>query len=171
MIALRWRITRPAGVDPVRASDITNQEITRGLQTLKVEMERRVRVRTPKGVFGEGGGLAGSIAGEVLGVPARMTRVTHSSVYGDVVELGRRPGPVSWAGLQSITLWVEKILRPPAQDLAYVAFLVAQKIAHRGFPGAHMFERAFNESRGMLETLWARVGEQIAARMRGGYGE
>lgn len=166
MIQAEWRVSPPDGLSGRRVIDVVNQEITRGLETLSMEFERRVRLRTPVGVFGDGGGLRGQIFGEVRGTPAREAYIGHTSVYGDVIELGRRPGPISETGRESIRLWVQKVLRPAGDRLDQVAFAVTQKIRTRGFPGAHMFQRALDEGRGVIDTVWARVGDAIAERLR-----
>lgn len=160
------RIRIPEGFAPRRAMDFANVEITRGLETLAMEFERRVKARTPVGVFGESG-LRGSIAGEVRGVPARSAMVATASPYGAVIEHGRRPGPISATGRQALALWVQKKLGVPAEEAPRVAFLVARKIRRRGFPGAHMFERALAEGRGVIDQVWRTVGERIAARLGG----
>lgn len=165
MIAVRWTASRPEALNPVRVSDIADQEIRRGLDEISMEFERRVKLNTPVGVFGEAG-LRGSIHGEVIGVPGRQAVIGHSCVYGDIIELGRRPGPISKVGRQSIELWVQRKLGISAQEAPRVAFLVARKIAKRGFAGAHMFQRALDEGKGVLQTLWNRVGELIAERLR-----
>lgn len=162
---IETKITPPGGHDVQRAADFANVEIARGLQTLAMEMERRVKLLTPVGVLGEAG-LRGSIHGEVRGTPARTAVIGTSIVYGAVVEHGRRPHQAR-PPIAPLELWVRRKLGVPADRARGVAFAVAWKIARKGFKGAKMFQRAHDEGLGLVRRIWDQVGERIAARLSG----
>jgi len=77
-------------------------------------------------------------------------------IIAPIIELGRRPGPVSPQGVRGIALWVRRKLKPPRTERAAgratkkagkvvlteaeVTFLVVRKIITQGFAGAAMFE-------------------------------
>jgi len=166
MLHLSWSHTLPESLTPRRAAEIRDQEFTRALHEIAAEFERRVRIGTPVGVGGDGG-LRGSIAGEVRGVPAREAVIGTPLAYGVVVERGRRPGQ-AMPPIAPLELWVRRKLGVPDEQAHAVAIAVAWKIRRRGFPGAFMFRNALRTGGGTLQVLWSAVATRIARRL-GGY--
>lgn len=165
MIVTQLSIVPPDGLDPRRARDVADQEITRGLDEIATEFERRVKNNAPVGVGGEAG-LRGSVFREVRGVPAREAFVGTTMPHAPIVELGRRPGQAR-PPIARIERWVERKLGVPADQARSVAFRVASKIAKRGSKGAFMFQRTLDEGRAVLDTVWSRVGERIVRCLGG----
>lgn len=146
---------------------ITRQETEAVLGVITARLEAEVARRTPTGVGGEAG-LRGSIHGEVV------TLSGHSSAgvvgtpleYGEVVELGRRPG--KFPPRAPIELWVRRKLGVPAAEARGVSFLVARKIARHGFPGAHMFEKAWKAQERWAMRELQTIASRVVRRINGG---
>lgn len=153
--------------DSRESVQIISQELHRGMETSVQELERMVRVNTPRGV-GIGAGLRGSIAGEVRGRGFDVQGVVGTPlVYGPVVELGRRPGQKA-PPPGALDLWVQRILGVPPEEVKRAAFLIGRAIGRRGIPGRFMFKRAKEEfERSRLPRIIAQMGQAIATRLGG----
>ena len=125
-------------------------------------LQRETIARTPVGVGG-GGGLRGSYA-------TRERLVSGSVVLGEVgsplahapvIELGRGPGPISKAGMQSLREWVRQKLDVADKDLPSVTYLVARKIRRRGFKGKGMFKQALAANIAQIRSIWDRAGSRL----------
>ena len=144
--------------------DIVMDETEDVMSVIVARLEKEVAERTPAGVGGAAG-LRGSIEGKVL----TFGRTVYGSVdtpleYGEVRELGRRPGK-GFPPPGPIELWVRSILGVDEKKVKSVAFLVARKIAVKGFEGAHMFERAWEENEGwimdQLDNIYGKVVKRL----------
>lgn len=145
---------------------ITRQETEAVLGVITARLEAEVARRTPTGVGGEAG-LRGSIHGEVTAAAGTVTGVVGTPLeYGEVVELGRRPG--TFPPRAPIELWVRRKLGVPAAEARSVSFLVARKIARRGFPGAHMFEKAWKAHERWAMSELQTIASRVARRVNGG---
>jgi hypothetical protein len=152
--------------DSREAVQIMGQEVHRGMATAVAELERRVRARTPGGVFKDAG-LRGSIAGEVRGRGLDVRGVVGSPLpYAAVVELGRRAG-AKQPPPGALDLWVKRILGVQDTEVRRVAFLVSRAIARRGIPGRFMFRDALASFRPQLSQIFEEVGAAIARRLGG----
>lgn len=123
-----------------------------------------VRPRTPV-VFGT---LRNSISPHVQGIsPNLHGELRTSLVYGDVVELGRRPG--KWPPQDAIELWVRRKLGLSGPEAEEAAFLIARKIGRSGTQGAYMFRDGFRAGKGTVirqwETLPGRVVPKIERKL------
>lgn len=81
--------------------------------------------------------------------------------YGDIVDKGRRPGPVSQAGQLSIKNWIKIKGLNPSQILSVpgkkklsfetaskqFAFLVTRKVSKKGFEGNDFYSSVINDGR------------------------
>ena len=68
-----------------------------------------------------------------------------------VIETGRAPG--RFAPVDVITRWVQLVIRPPANLLRSVSFLVNRAIARRGIRGRFVFQRSFEETEPQIQQL------------------
>lgn len=117
------------------------------------ELESRTVQLTPAGVGGAAG-LRGSIFGEAVRKPGRVTGLWGSPLkYAEVVELGRRPG--SFPPPSALVLWVRRKLGVSHAQASGVAHAIAWKIYRKGTEPVKMFEKAWDAS-----EIW--VGQQIA---------
>lgn len=142
----------------------TRLETEAVLGVITARLEAEVARRTPTGVGGQAG-LRGSIHGEVVSLSGTSVAgvVGTPLEYGEVVELGRRPG--KFPPLAPIELWVRRKLGVPDAEARGVAFLVARKIARVGFDGAHMFENSWKSlehwAMRELQTIPGRVIDRV----------
>lgn len=130
-------------------------------------LETEVRALTPVGVFGAQGGLLGTIFGEARepGTLRVHGVVGHQSVYGDVIEYGRQPGKMPPTG--SLIRWIEVKLGTDRHTAERLDFVIRKKIATKGFPGAFMFERAFENSQEPLNRIARDCGLELAFNLGG----
>ena len=165
MINFKWKWT---GSFPKEFASVVKEEFTKAMLESVKGLETEVAQGTPVGV-GLGGHLRTAIRGEVLTHLRGVVAVTGASAkYGDIIEIGRRPGPISKEGVASIMLWVRRKLRPDVlaverltrratkrittkgkrggnpreRAIKSVTFLVARKIREKGFKGKFMFQKA-----------------------------
>lgn len=137
-----------------KGPEICREALTAAMYEATTFLEREVKRLTPTGVFGAGGGLVSTIHGEVVGKGTEFVKgiVGHGSVYGDVIEKGRRAGK-TWPPEGALLRWIEtKIGAADEREMKRLEFVIRRKIGKKGFPGVHMFERAFKEG-------WARVSK------------
>src|SRR5574343_1930113 len=149
-----------------KSEQIVNAELTAGMVEAVAVLERKVKENTPVGVYGAQGGLLASISGEVTGKGTPMIKgvVGSSSPYGEVIEKGRRAGK-GWPPPGVLLRWIELKFGISEEEAHKVEFAVRRKIGQKGFEGAHMFERAFNEGWPTLQSIFERRGFEIARKL------
>lgn len=138
--------------------------------------------RAPHGATVATGTLLASVFSEMRGTPAAVHGVVAVSPPADryalVVEMGRTPG-ARMPPPSALILWVRQKLGNAITAVATVtgkggktqrskakaksaeeglAFLIARSIGKKGFPGVHMFERAFTEQQQNVQQI---VQEEI----------
>ena len=146
-----------------RAPEIIRKDLTAAMYEATAYLEKKVKEKTPQGVFGTQGGLQSTIHGEVVQYGTLVRGIVgHGKMqYGDVIEYGRRPGQkMPPAG--SMLRWVEIRTGLSGESAKRVEFLIRRKIGKKGFKGAHMFEETFTENQGKLVQIFARAGFDIA---------
>lgn len=160
---LKATITAKGSIFEGKAPEIFYRELTAAMYEATFLLEGEVKKNTPQGVFGTQGGLVSTIHGEVQGkgTPVQKGIIGHQSKYGDVIEKGRRPGQ-TWPPEGSLIRWIEVKMGVDSTTAKSIEFLVRRKIGRKGFPGAHMFEKAFNENMGRLESIFDKYGFKIA---------
>ena len=142
------------------------EETERVLLLITARLEADVVQGTPRGVGGAAG-LAGSIFGEVQHSGVSVRGIVGTPVaYGDVVELGRRPG--SFPPVAPIALWAERKLGVSATEAESAAFLIARKIFHRGTEGAYMFRNAWRARQQWVDQMLRSIPGRIMSRIGGG---
>ncbi len=163
------RIENTGPIAEGRGPGIIQDGVDRFITEVLTLLEGYIEAHTPQGVFGEQGGLASTIHGEpiALGTPLAMGIVGHQSPYGDVVEMGRRPGPISREGMEGLRRWVEVKLGVSGKEADRVAFLVGRKIRQKGFAGAHMFELGLYMNEDRIAAIAESCGINIATNLNG----
>lgn len=164
---LRATVSVKGAIFEGKAPGIIRGECDAMLYKIVQFLERAVKARTPRGVYGANGGLIASIHGEVVdrGQPVSHGIIAHQSAYGDVIELGRSPGPISGDGYVSLQRWVEKKFNVSGDEAIQITTRIAHKIRQKGFRGHHMFERAFTEHFSYISRMADGAGFKIAARL------
>lgn len=129
-------------------------------------LEREVKQRTPIGVFGAKGGLASTIHGEVIAKGESLVKgiVGHQSAHGDVIEKGRTAGK-TWPPEGVLLRWIELKMGVSGEQAKRLEFVIRRKIGQKGFPGAHMFEKALDEGWPKLKEIFDRGGFEITRNL------
>ncbi len=162
-LAYEIKITGPVGTG--KAPKIAHEQITDFLYEATKLLESLVKTGTPIGVGGEVNGLWATIHGEVeRGAEIQRGIVGHTSVYGDPVERGRRPGKMPPSSV--LVRWVELKFNVTGAEARRIAFFVRKKIMSRGTKGAAMFFRALDEGWPQVLAMANQYGITIADRMR-----
>jgi hypothetical protein len=166
---LKAHVTMSGPMFEGKGPEIVNKNLTAAMYEAVAFLERKVKELTPQGVSGAQGGLRAGIKGEVKGkgTPVIKGIVTHQSLeYGDVIEKGRTAGrtmPPSGVLIK----WIEQKLGLYGNEAKRVEFLVRRKIGRKGFPGAHMFEKAFNKNFAQVQSIFDRYGFNIVRELNG----
>ncbi len=163
---LKVSITTKGKVFEGKAPEIIQSALEGAMYEATTFLEGEVKKRTPLGVYGAGGGLISTIHGEVVGkgMPLVKGIVGHQSVYGDVIEKGRRAGK-TWPPEGALLRWIEVKMGIPGDMAKRLEFVIRRKIGQRGFPGAHMFENALKEGWPRLKKMFDDAGFKIARRL------
>ncbi len=148
------------------APDVIRKDMTAVMHKVVAFLERAVKARTPRGVFGAQGGLLGTIQGEVQGkgTPIIKGVVFHGSAHGDVIEKGRTAGK-AMPPKGSLVRWLEVKLGLSEKQAQRIEFVVRRKIAKKGFSGAQMFDRAWTEHWAYIERMFEQEGFEIAKEL------
>lgn len=147
--------------------DMSHKRLAAAVHEATAFLEAKVKEKTPTGVYGAKGGLRSTIAGEVQGQGTPLVKgiIGTASAYGEVIEKGRRPGK-AWPPPGVLQQWIAmKMGINGEEEIKQVEFLVRAKIAHKGFPGVHMFENAFKENLKQLQNMFDRHGYQLSEEM------
>jgi hypothetical protein len=147
-----------------RWPDETREEMRVTMDRIVRRLEAEVVKRTPAGVGGQAG-LRGSIAGEVATLGRTVTGTVGTPLeYGEVVELGRRPGK-AFPPVDPIALWARRKLGVSEKESRSVGFAIARKIAIHGFEGAHMFEEGWKHIEPWAQKELMGIGERVVRRV------
>ena len=147
---------------------ILTDEISRTMIRSLDVFEQLVVKETPVGATGA---ARGSITKQIFGEPLTDNYsgvVTTAIIYGQALEVGRKPGkfpPVEMAGLE---LWVRRKLGVPSALARGVAFAVATVISRRGTKGARMFAKGFAQGKPHVDELWRTLPARVVKRLEGG---
>ena len=163
-------ITPKGNIFNGKGPGIVREQLTSAMYEATAFLEEKVKENLPTeldglsrgiGIFGNQGGLRGGIHGEVeKGTLAIKGIVAHQSLYGDIIEKGRTPGqPPPPKG--TLVRWIEVKLGMSQDQAERIEFVVRRKIGQKGFPGIHMFERAFEDNYEDLMKLFDKRGFEI----------
>lgn len=161
-------ITKKGKVFEGKSPEVINQQLTAAMYEATEFLERKVKEKTPVGVYGAAGGLLSTIHGEVTGkgMPTVKGVVGHQSRYGDVIEKGRRPGK-KWPPEGTLIRWMMVKLGMSEPEAITKEFYIRRKIGTKGFSGAHMFERALTSNWSRLKTIFNQYGFKITRELNG----
>jgi hypothetical protein len=167
-VQLMATVTMKGSVLKGRGPAIVNKNLTSAMYEAVAFLERKVKELTPQGVGGAESGLRAGIQGEVLGKGTQFVTgiVFTQSKYGEVLEKGRTAGK-SMPPSGVLLKWINLKLGISGEEANRVEFLVRRKIGKKGFPGAHMFERAFNKNLRQIQSIFERQGFTIAQELNG----
>lgn len=163
---IKATVTARGPVFEGKAPEILNRALAAAMDEATLLLEGEVKKRTPQGVFGAKGGLLSTIHGEVegRGTPVVKGIIGTQSKYGEVVEKGRRPGQ-KMPPEGTLLRWIEVKMGLDAVAARKIEYVVRRKIGKKGFPGAHMFEAAFDLNFVKLQEIFDRYGFAIARKL------
>jgi len=163
---LKVSIITKGKISEGKAPEIIRQNMTDAMYEATSFLERKIKEITPQGVFGAKGGLISTIAGEVIdkGTPIIKGIVASSSLYGEVIEKGRRAGK-TWPPEGALLRWIEVKMGIPEEMAKRLEFVIRRKIGQKGFPGAAMFEKGLERGWPKLEEIFDRAGFEIAKEL------
>ena len=152
--------------------EIAHQEMARAMYAALTLMEARVVDKTPVNTAA----LRSSIYVAMHGTPPNLWGEVATGIsYGEPVEYGRKAGkkppPIDaiqmWVVRKNITgTYQTKSGKTRTMTDRQMAFLIARAIGKRGTkPGAKMFQKTFEGSRGEVRRILDRVPEQIVRRL------
>ena len=126
---------------------------------------RRVKERTPQGVYGAQGGLIATIQPDVHETKNKVIGIIGTnSLYGLVVEKGRRPG--QGRPPEGVLLpWIELKMGVSREEAERIEYLLRWKIAQKGTKGAFMFETTMKEDWPEFRSIFNRHGVAIAREL------
>lgn len=169
---LKYEITKRGNLFDGKATEIVSRELTKAMYEAVLFLETKVKEYLPSeiegfsrgvGVFGDQGGLRSTIHGEVeKGSPPGIVGIVgHSSVYGDVIERGRSAGK-GMPPKGALVRWMEVKLGMGTEEARKKEYVLRRSIGKKGFPGVHMFERAFNDHEAAVRNIFEQYGFTIA---------
>jgi len=160
---LKVSITTKGAIFEGKAPEIVQKALGDVMYEATTFLEREVKKLTPVGVFGASGGLVSTIHGEVEGKGTPLVKgiVASSSVYGEVIEKGRRAGK-TWPPEGALLRWIEMKMGVPEEQAKRLEFVIRRKIGQKGFPGAAMFETALKQGWPRLNKIFDNAGFKIA---------
>lgn len=88
-------------------------------------------------------------------------RVFSSLPYAVVVNDGRRPGPISRAGIDAIGLWAQRKLGLSEAEADRAKWAIATEIRLRGTAGTDYFTRGVEAASPHIQQVFAGVSAQI----------
>lgn len=171
MFQLVSRIIQKGALLTGRSDEVVRQNLLAAMHEATQFGTRRVKERTPNGVFGAQGGLVGSIHPEVRETGSGIIGlIATGHVYGLAVEKGRKPGgkmPPGGKGSKSRPLlpWIRVKMGITGQEADRVEFLIRRKIARKGTKGAFMFERTLDEDWPEFQNIFERYGIKITREL------
>lgn len=163
---LKAMITTKGAIFEGKAPKIIQEALTAAMYEATQFLEKKVKEKTPVGVGGAKGGLLSTIHGEVIGkgTPVVKGIVATPSLYGEVVEKGRTAGK-TWPPEGVLIRWIQLKMGVDETTAQRLEFVIRRKIGKKGFPGAHMFERALAESWPKLQGIFDRAGFDIVRQL------
>lgn len=140
MAGVRFNIVFDSKKWSKKVNQIMGKELKKSLLQATLFVETKVAEKTPVGIAGT---LRTGITGIVIRGRGIVKPSSATAAYADIVERGRRPG--TFPPVDAITLWVKRVIAPPAKKLKSISFLVGRKIKKFGFDGAAMFFTTEND--------------------------
>lgn len=168
-MSLQIKITSSGALLAGKGAAVIQDHLDRAVTEATLFLYSQVTARTPQGVFGAQGGLLGSIQHEVQGkgTPAVRGTVMSAHAYAEVVEKGRTPGK-GMPPKGSLLRWLEVKLGLDSKSAARIEYVVRRKIGVKGFPGAHIFEKALKDNSSRVQSIFERHGLRMTLELNDG---
>lgn len=152
-----------------KGPEIIQSEILAFMYEATAFLERKVKENIREagrvGVGGAKGGLLSAIHSEVQkGVPVIRGVIAHQSKYGDVIEKGRTAGK-TWPPEGALLRWMMLKMGLGETEAKRLEFVVRRKIGRKGFPGIHMFEKAWTRYLPQVRAMADAHGLKLAERL------
>ena len=145
-----------------RSSVIVREKQIAAMHEATQFVTRQVKGRTPQGVMGAQGGLVSTIQPEVRKTARRIIGiVSTASVYGLVVEKGRRPNQTP-PPKGSLVRWIEVKMGMDADEAAGFEPILRRSIGKKGFKGKHMFSDTLDQDWPDIQAIFERYGVVIS---------
>ncbi len=163
---MRVSITQKGNIFAGKAPEIVQGKLLEAMYEATAFLEREVKSRTPKGVYGEKDGLVSTVQGKVAGIGTPVIKgiVAHQSKYGDVIEKGRTAGK-TMPPEGYLIRWIQVKMGLSEYEAKRLEFVIRRKIGTRGFHGAQMFEHALTDNWSRLQSIFDRCGFEIAREL------
>jgi hypothetical protein len=164
----RLTITPRLGTGPLlkpgEAARLAFEKVEAALWESVQYLQESVKEATPVGVFGEEGGLRGSIFGKVTGASLLELKgvVSSAAKYAEPVELGTRPHWLPVAAIPALAKWAQVKLGKTGPEAVQMAWGIRGTIAKRGTRGHFMFAHTLALSEAKLAEIWDRAGYDLA---------
>ncbi len=141
-----------------RARGVLDERMRRGTHQTMDVFQAAVQGYTPVNF----GTLRDSIQSYITGSQLNYTgRLTTPLPYGEVVELGRKPGK-AMPPVDAIKMWVTRKGLAPPEQVEGVAWAIAITIAKKGTKGHRMFEQGFEQAKPDVIRFWQNLAKQFA---------
>jgi len=162
---------------------IAKSEYKKAMTEAMNVLETEVAKNTPVGV---GGTLRAGVRGQVIThLRGEVGIEGGGAKYGEIIEVGRNPGPISREGMKSLELWVKRVINPAVlarsiktrratrqlkgkkadRALASTTFVVGRKIREEGFEGKFMFRDAEKKLKKRVINMFNTAVKRIERRL------
>jgi len=88
--------------------------------------------------------------------------VWNAQPYSGVIELGRRPSPVSKAGVENLAKWAQRKLRLSPSEAKSAAFAIARKLAKRPLKARRVMTGAIDQ---MSDLMLAEINHELESEL------
>jgi len=169
LMKMEATVTIKGAIFAGKGPEIIQSEVLAFMYEATAFLERKVKENIREagrvGVGGAQGGLLSTIHGEVeKGTPVTKGVVAHQSKYGDVIEKGRTPGK-TWPPEGALLKWMMLKMGLGETEAKRLEFVVRRKIGRKGFPGIHMFEKAWTRYLPQIIAMADTHGLKLAERL------
>lgn len=149
-----------------RAPEIVQGALDQAVISATLLLDTKIKGHTPQGVYGAQGGLIASIQHEVLGrgTPLIKGVVKSAHPYLLPIEKGRTPGK-AMPPEGSLLRWIEVKMGLDPAAAKKIEYVVRRKIKVKGFKGARMFEKGFNDSWPQIQRMFDGAGLRIVREL------
>jgi len=165
---IKLDITEKGGIFHRRSQDVVMKALTDAMYKVTSFLSMEVKERTPVGYRGNrGSGLKQRIYGKPIFKGKALVKgiVSHTSKYGDVIELGRRAGK-KMPPVGSLLDWI--VFKFAGVDMAEamdIEWAVRRNIGKFGFPGKFMFKEAYTDNESKIFKIFDEAGFNISKEM------
>ena len=167
-LMIKLDITEKGGIFHLRSQAVVMRALTSAMYEVTSFLEKEVKERVPVGFHGNrGAGLKQTIWGKPIFKGTAIVKgvISHTSKYGDVIELGRRPNKKMPPAGSLIDWIVFKFAGFDEEDAWDIEWAVRRNIGKFGFKGAFMFKNAYEDNEDKIFDIFDQAGFNIAKTM------